>query len=173
MTEKQKIDFLIAKLEDKKEQEAFQYSDELAEIENPYTVSRLISLLENGTPETKYLAARTLSLLEENEAALIPLLEEINKGKNSGGLAVALEGFDCSQNFVAIFKLHLFGSYKTQAMAKLILDDTEFDITPRVIRKAEKHWKHYANNVKQDDVFALKKNEIETLLNELKSLFED
>ena len=172
---KQKIDYLIEKLKDETAENAFQFSDELAEIETPYVLNELIFLLkESRSQEVKYLVARTLSLLEENEDALIPLLEEINKKENvenSGGLTAALEGFDCSQKFVEIFKLYLFGSYKTQAMAKLILDDTEFEITARTVRKAEKHWKHYCNNTKQDEVFALKKVEIEEMLHELKALF--
>ena len=57
--------------------------------------------------------------------------------------------------------------------AKNVLDYEEFDITPRVIKKAEKAWSHYANNVKQDETFDLKKEEIDEMLGELKAFLEE
>ena len=60
----------------------------------------------------------------------------------------------------------------TSAMAKEILDFEEFDITPRVIKKADKAWNHFQNNVKQDEAFELQKAEVEEFLGELKALFE-
>ena len=88
-------------------------------------------------------------------------------------LAEHLDEYDCSQEFVKVFKLYLFGSIKASAMAKEVLDYEEFDITPRVIRKAEKQWNHYVNNVKQDEAFDLMKKDTQEFLDELKSLFTE
>jgi transcription initiation factor IIE alpha subunit len=75
--------------------------------------------------------------------------------------------------YVELFRLYLFGSFKVSAIAKELLDYEEFDITPRVIRKAEKHWKHYVNNVKHDEVFEIKKAEVEEMLNDLRNFLEE
>jgi hypothetical protein len=53
------------------------------------------------------------------------------------------------------------------------LDSVEFDITPRTIRKAEKHWNHYLHNPEDEESVALKKLEVEPMLQELKDLFEE
>jgi hypothetical protein len=53
-------------------------------------------------------------------------------------------------------------------LAKEQLDFSEFDITARVIKKAEKHWNHYSNNVKHDEAYEVRKAEVETMLKDLK-----
>ena len=170
------IDQLIAKMEDDQESEAFRYSNQLAKIGTDYVMEKMTGLLYAENPDTKYLAARTLAKTENNAAALEPLLLAINDKRNerhNGGMVEALEGFDVSSKFVEIFKLYLFGGLKVSAMAKRLLDYKEFDITPRVVRKAEKHWSHYAHNTPHDEAFELKKQEIDALLQELKTLLED
>ncbi len=170
------IDKIVAQIEDNLESEAFRYSDQLAKIGNEYVIRRMIELLYSDNPETKYLAARTLGKIENNSPALEPLFEAINDKRNqhyNGGMVEALEGFDVSEKFVEIFKLYLFGGLKVSAMAKMLLDYKEFDITPRVIRKAEKHWNHYIHNSKHDEAFDMKKLEVESLLSELKALLEE
>ena len=116
-----------------------------------------------------------MALTEDNGDALDSLLEAINEKENKaiqGDLAEALAGFDCSDKFHQLFKLSLFGSIKAIAMAQEILDFEEFDITPRAIRKAEKHWLNYTNNVKQDEAFELQKQEVEAWFEELKSFVD-
>jgi hypothetical protein len=83
----------------------------------------------------------------------------------------ALMHFDCSDHFVDIFRIYLFGNLKASGLAKWMLDHEEFDITPRVIRKCEKHWHHFLHNSKQDEAFFLRQQEVESILNELRSLF--
>ncbi|MCF6360967.1 MAG: HEAT repeat domain-containing protein [Cyclobacteriaceae bacterium] len=149
---------------------AYEASDALGRIGSIEVVSSMINLLTNNNPESRFMAARTLGLIEDNSTALEPLLEAINNKGNSnqaGDLMMALEGFDLSNKYVEIFKLYLFGSFKVSLLAKELLDFKEFDINARVLKKAKKHWNHYCNNIKQDEAFQLKKGEVEELLDDL------
>lgn len=170
------IDNLIEKMTADSANKAYDFSDQLARIGGEDVLKKMLELLKSDNEEVQYLASRTLGLMEDHEAALPDLIEAIFDKRNKniqGMLAEYLDEYDCSQKFVQVFKLYLFGSVKAAAMAKEVLDYEEFDITPRVIRKAEKQWSHYTSNVKQDEAFELKKEEIESFLNELKALFED
>lgn len=161
------IDQLTGKLDD----HAYKISDSLARIGNEEVVNSMVELLDHENPETRILAARTLGLTKNNASALKPMLEAVSKKENSsiaGDLLMALEGFDVSDVYVELFRLYLFGSFKVSLIAKELLDYSEFNITPRVIRKAEKHWNHYVNNVRHDEVFELQKKEVEAMLRELK-----
>ena len=170
------IDNLIDKMTADSANKAYDFSDQLARIGGKDVLAKMIELLQADNGDVQYLASRTLGLMKDHEEALSPLLEAIfdNKNKNiQGMLAEYLDEYDCSQKFVQLFKLYLFGSVKAAAMAKEVLDYEEFDITPRVIRKAEKQWSHYTGNVKKDELFELKKEEIDAFLGELKALFEE
>ncbi len=161
------IDQLTGELNDN----AYKASDSLARIGNEEVVENMILLLSHPNPETRILAARTLGLLRDNHRALEPLLEAVANKENgliAGDLLMALDGFDVSDCYVELFRHYLSGSFKVSAIAKELLDFKEFDITPRVIRKAEKHWNHYVNNVKKDEVFDLKRKEVEAMLNDLR-----
>lgn len=173
--EESRIEALIEKLKDASENDAYKYSDELANI-GEEVIPVLLPYLEHEDQDIKYLAARTLGQIENNQTALEPLLDAIENKNNldpNAGMAEALLEFDCSQYFVRILKLYLYGGFKSSAMAKLILDYTEFDITPRVIKKAEKNWHHYLHNVKHDLNFDAKKEEVEDILGDLKELFAE
>jgi len=150
---------------------AYKASDALGRIGNEEVVDAMIQLLNHTNPESRILAARTLGLLTNNNRALEPVLEAVKSKENNdiaGDLLMALEGFDVSTIYVELFKLYLFGTFKISTVAKGYLDFKEFDITPRVIKKAEKHWNHYANNVKLDEVFAIRKIEVEEMLDDLR-----
>ena len=154
----------------------FVVSNRLANINTDEVRDKMVELLQNPREETRYLASRTLGKMENSQEALVSLLEILednNYPYSKGDLAEALLEMDCSEKFVSIFKLYLFGSVKLSSMAKLVLDSEDFNITPRTIRKAEKHWIHFTNNTSQDDGFEIKKEEIEGILNELKSLFSE
>lgn len=169
------IDFLIRRMIDKQEKDAYKYADELGEIGTDEAMEKALFLLEKNDMESAYLAARALGKMKNNKKALAPLLELIHDQKNkhhNGALVEALEAFDLREHFVDILRIYLFGNYKASTLAKDYLDYTEFDITPRVIKKAEKHWNHYKNNIKQDEIFELKKREVEAILRDIKSLFE-
>jgi hypothetical protein len=84
-----------------------------------------------------------------------------------------MEEFDLSERFVDIFKIYLFGNFKASTLAKSYLDEVEFDITPRTIRKAEKHWQHYLHNPEDEESVNLKKSEVEPMLLEMKQLFSE
>ncbi|AWW28746.1 HEAT repeat domain-containing protein [Echinicola strongylocentroti] len=170
------IDLLIQKMCDKQEDEAFIYADKLAEIGGEEVLYKLIEVLKGEDYESAYLAARGLSAMEQNEAALDPLLEVIHDKSNkmrNGNFVQALEGFDLSGSFVDILRIYLFGNFKSSTLAKEYLDYTEFDITPRVIRKAEKHWHHFQNNSANDQAFEIKKQEVEDIMTDLKGMFEE
>ena len=155
---------------------AYKASDSLGRIGSDDVVEAMIELLSHSNQESRYLAARTLGLVKNNEKALTPLLEAIQKEENKeivGDFLAALEGFDLSGVYVEIFRLYLFGNYRVSMLAKDLLDHKEFDITPRVLKKAQKHWKHYSNNVKLDEVYALRKIEVEEMLSDLQAFIDD
>jgi hypothetical protein len=114
--------------------------------------------------------------MDQNNKALEPLLEVIhdknNKQKN-GALVEVLDSFDLRENFVDVLRIYLFGNFKASILAKDYLDHKEFDITPRVIKKAEKHWNHYQNNIKMDEEFEIKKKEVDAIFIDLRSMFEE
>lgn len=159
------------------DESSFISADKLGEIGGSEVIERLMTLLSTSTNQnTQYLAARALSKCEENNEVIAKVFELIKNTKDSflkSVLTEALSGFDCSEYFVEVFKLFLFGSLKVSAMAKEVLDDQEFAITPRVIRKSEKHYKHYLHNISKEEMFSAKKYEIEEMLSTMKELFED
>lgn len=154
---------------------SFKTAESLSKIGSEEVVDAMIGLLEHDYPDTRFIAAKTLGEIKNNDKALIPLWETIHNIENKnikGDLLSALEGFDISDHYVDVFKLFLFGSFKVSLIAENLLDYKEFTITPRVIKKAKKHWSHYANNVKQDEAFELQKSEIEGRLLELSDYLE-
>lgn len=162
---------LSGELDDK----AYKASDSLGYIGSEDVVKAMTELLSHSNLESRYMAARTLGLVENNADGLIPLLEAIQDKENStmaGDFLAVLEEFDLSEVYVEIFRLYLFGNYRVSMLAKDLLDHKEFDITPRVLRKAQKHWKHYSNNVKIDEVYAIRKIEVEEMLSDLSSFLE-
>jgi hypothetical protein len=170
------ISELIEQLSGEIADNAYEASDSLGHIGTEDTVIELIKLLKHSNSESRIMAARTLGLIKDNGMALEPLFEAIEDKENAsyaGELLVALEGFDVSGHYVDLFKLYLFGGFKVSMFAKELLDYKEFDITPRVLKKSLKHWNHYSNNVKQDEVYQLRKIEIEEILNDLKAYIGD
>lgn len=168
------VEALIEKLKDPSGEEVFRYSDKLARIGGSDVIEKLIPMLYDLNEETMYLAARTLRLMTDNREALEPLLKAINDKKNknrNGSLVEALDGFDCSDKFVEIFRLYLFGNMKTSAMAKMILDFKEFDINLRTVRKAEKQWHHFEHNTPHDEIYMQKRKEANIILKDLRALF--
>ena len=146
----EEIDQIIGKMCAEGENKAFQYSDQLSRIGGEYVVDRMIDLLQSENNDVKYLAAKTLSGTKGNGKALKPLFEIIHAKENeytNGGLVEALSGFDLSEEFVNIFRLFLSPNFKVETMASVMLDFTEFNITPRTIRKAQKHYFLVVNKV--------------------------
>lgn len=168
------VDFLIERMTDKQEQESFKYAEKLAAIGGEEVYNKTLQLLKSDDWEISSLAAKVISRLEGREEALDTLMEIIHDRENitrSGELVEALEAFDLSNHFVDVLRIYLFGSYKASVLAKDYLDHTEFDITPRVIKKAQKHWKHYQNNVKRDEAYQIKAREVEAIFRDLEDLF--
>lgn len=166
------ISTLVEQLTGELTEKAYKASDALGRIGSEAVVKAMIELLHHPYPESRIMAARTLGMVEKNGEALNPLLEAINNKNNkaiAGDLFMALEGFDLSTEYVELFRLYLFGSFKVSMVAKNLLDYKEFDITPRVIKKAQKHWNHYANNVKHDEIFELRKAEVDEMLMDLRA----
>ncbi|MCH7400243.1 HEAT repeat domain-containing protein [Belliella kenyensis] len=171
-----KIQSLFIKMCDKSEDEAYAYADQLAEIGTEEILDKLIEILNGEDIDNSYLAARALSKMEHNQKAIEPLLELIHHHKNkhrNGQYVQALEGFDLSERFVDLLRIYLFSNFKSSTLAKYYLDYVEFDLSPRTLKKAEKHWGHYENNVdKESDDYLIKKEEVLTMFEEIKALFE-
>ncbi len=167
--------FLIERMCDKDEDEAYNYADKLAEIGSEEVLHELIKILKGEDLDNAYLAARALAKMDNNMEALDPMFDVIldkeNKNKN-GAFVQALEGFDLSSKIVEICRIYLFGNFKSSALAKVYLDYEEFDVSPRVIKKIEKHLNHFENNIARDDgEYIIKKNEVEKIVNEMRELF--
>jgi hypothetical protein len=170
------IENLFSRMCDKQEEEAFKFADKLAEIGGEELLNKLIELVKSEDIECVHLAARALAKMEDNQSALDTIMDAIHDNSNrhqNGALVQALEGFDLSSSFVDIFRIYLFGNFKSSLLAKEYLDYVEFDVTPRVIKKAEKHWNHFINNSKHDEEFEIKKTEVEEMLSEMKAMFEE
>lgn len=163
---------LVEKLKGKLSEDAFEISNKLAEIGSEEVKNQMVQLLECPNLESRIIAARTLSLTPNNSDILETLLIAINHKDNEsivGDLVMFLENFDLSQHYVDVFKLYLFGSFKVSTQAKDFIDHKEFDVTPRVLKKVKKHWNHYTNNVKHDELFDLTKIEVSEILDDLES----
>jgi HEAT repeat protein len=165
----------VSQLSGELDDHAYKASDSLGRIGSEDVVTAMIELLHHPNPESRILAARTLGLVQNNQHGLEPLLAAIKSKDNrsiAGELMMAMEGFDVSDVYVELFRLYLFGSYKVSLLAKEQLDFSEFSITSRVIKKAEKHWKHYINNARHDEVFEIRRAEVETMLGDLKQFVD-
>ena len=159
---------------DPKESEAYHFADKLGGMADEETKDRLIQLVKGDHWEIAYLACRALSKTPFQEEALDVIFETIFDKKNKavqGAFVQILEEFDLSTRFVDVFRVYLFGNFKASTLAKDYLDEVEFDITPRTIRKAEKHWNHYLHNPEDEGSMVLKKSEVEPMLQEMKELF--
>jgi len=171
----EQIDDLILKFLNKEESDPYHYGDKLAKIGSPEVKEKLIAVVKGEDMDNAFLAAKVLGSMDDNEDALTAILEVIhlpaNRGVN-GGLVSLLEEFDLSEKFVDIFRIYLFGNFKAYSLAKEYLDYTEFDITPRTLKKAEKHWNHFLNNSSADEWFELKKQEAEIIMNEIRNILD-
>jgi hypothetical protein len=170
------IDQLIAKMSDPNEKEAYFFADKVGKLIDESGRDRLIELVKGDQWEIAYLACRALSNSNFNEESLDAIFEAINDKKNrshQGAFVQVLELFDLSQRFVDVFRIYLFGNFKASTLAKDYLDEVEFDISPRTIRKAEKHWNHYLHNPEDEGSLAIKRMEIEPILLEMRELFSE
>ncbi|MBM3169487.1 MAG: HEAT repeat domain-containing protein [Bacteroidetes bacterium] len=159
---------------DPKESEAYHFADKVGALADAETKEVLLQLVRGEDWEIAYLACRALSKTPWNKEALDSIFETIFDKKNKdwqGAFVQILEEFNLSESFVDLLRVYLFGNFKASTLAKDYLDGLEFDISPRTIRKAEKHWNHYLHNPEDEDSTRIKKQEVEPMLQELKALF--
>jgi hypothetical protein len=171
----EEIDRLLVKMCDPEEKEAYLFADKLGKLIDDAGKDRLIELVKGEKWEVGYLAARALSNSSFNEESLDAVFETINNKvhrAHQGAFVQVLELFDLSDRFIDVFKVFLFGNFKASTLAKAYLDEVEFDISPRTIRKAEKHWNHYLHNPEEEGSLEVKKMEVELMFSEMKELFE-
>jgi hypothetical protein len=171
----EEIQKLFDRMCDPKESEAYHFADKLGGMADEEIKDKLIELVKGDSWEVAYLACRALAKTSFQEEALDAIFEAIFDRKNKsvqGAFVQILEEYDLSHSFVDIFRVYLFGNFKASTLAKDYLDEVEFDISPRTIRKAEKHWNHYLHNPEDEGSVLLKKSEVEPMLKEMKELFE-
>jgi hypothetical protein len=176
LAEKSNIDRLMERLLDKTQAEPMKFGNQLVSIGGTEVQEGLIQVLQSGNMEHAYLATRVLAQMDNKSTSLDALFEVIHlpsNQHNNGSLVSLLEKFDLTNSFVDLFRIYLFGNFNASALAKVHLDFAEFDITPRTLKKAEKHWNHFLNNASKNDSFELKKAEAATILSELKQLLEE
>ncbi|MFC5623541.1 HEAT repeat domain-containing protein [Algoriphagus winogradskyi] len=172
----EEIQSLIKRMSDPNEKEAFYFADKLGKKLDETGKNAVIELVKGDNWEVSYLACRALSQSPYNEESLDAIFEAITDKKNrahQGAFVQILEEFDLSLRFVDIFRVFLFGNFKAQSLAKMYLDEVEFDMTPRTLRKAEKHWNHYLHNPEDEGSLQLKKLEVEPILEEIRELFTE
>jgi hypothetical protein len=170
----QDLEFLFSKITDPNESEAYVFADKLGLKANDEAKDKLLELVKGENWEVAYLACRALSKTIWQDEALDAIFDVIFDRKNKnlqGAFVQILEEYDLNLRFVDIFRVYLFGNFKASTLAKDYLDQVEFEITPRTIRKAEKHWNHYLHNPEDEGSMAIKKAEIEPMLLEMKELF--
>jgi hypothetical protein len=167
---------LFDKICDPNEKEAYYFAEKLGKINTEEVRDKLIELVKGDNWEVAYLACRALSKTIYNKESLDAIFEAIRDKKNQkhqGAFVQILEEFDLSSSFVDIFRVYLFGNFKAETLAKEYLDSVEFEITPRALRKAEKHWNHYLHNPEDEGSLQLKKLEVEPILSEIRELFSE
>lgn len=172
----EEIQKLMDRMCDPTESNAYFFADKLGKVADEEVKEKLIELVKGDNWEVAYLASRALSVSKFNEEGLDAVLEAIfdkKKKAHQGAFVQIMEDFDLSERFVDIFKIYLFGNFKSSTLAKAYLDEVEFDITPRTIRKVEKHWNHYLHNPEDEGSVILKKSEVEPMLLEMKQLFSE
>jgi hypothetical protein len=162
----------VEQLTGEMQESAYKASDALGRIGSEEVVDAMIKLLEHPYAESRIIAARTLGLIKDNKRVVEAIMHAVKDKENSaiaGDLLMSMEELDISDLYVEMFRLYLFGTFKVSTVAKGFLDFKEFDITPRVIKKAQKHWDHYSNNVKRDEIYELRKAEVESMLEDLRA----
>ena len=160
----------------KKDDEVYLNVAALAQIGGPEVIERLLTLLYEEDLDIQYLAVNTLAQIEDNQSALSGLFAAIHDPKlkaRNGSLVEALESFDVSDHFVDILKLYLNGGLKAAAMAKLLLDYTEFNISSRTLKKAKKHVHHFVHNSLKDDRYETKMIEVTAIIKDLEILIDE
>ena len=170
----EEIQSLFKKITDPNEQDAYHFADKLGAMADEQAKDKLLELVKGEDWEIAYLACRALSKTSWNEEALDAIFEKIYDRKNKsfqGAFVQILEEFDLSNRFVDVFRVYLFGNFKASTLAKDYLDGIEFEISPRTIKKAEKHWNHYLHNPEDAGSLEIKKTEVEPMLQEMKALF--
>lgn len=170
----EEIQKLFEKISDPNEKEAYYFAEKLGKINTEEVRDKLIELVKGDQWEVAYLACKALSKTSFNEESLDAIFTAIRdkkNQKNQGAFVQILEEFDLTDRFVDIFRVYLFGNFKAETLAKEYLDSVEFEITPRTIRKAEKHWNHYLHNPEDEGSLLIKKSEIEPMLQEMRELF--
>lgn len=170
----EEIQKLFEKISDPNEKEAYYFAEKLGKINTEEVRDKLIELVKGDQWEVAYLACKALSKTSFNEESLDAIFTAIRdkkNQKNQGAFVQILEEFDLTERFVDIFRVYLFGNFKAETLAKEYLDSVEFEITPRTIRKAEKHWNHYLHNPEDEGSLLIKKSEIEPMLQEMRELF--
>ena len=160
----------------KKDEEVYRNVAVLAKIGGPEVIERLLKMLYEEDSDIQYLAVKTLAQIENNQSALPDLFSAIHDPKlksRNGSLVEALDGFDVSDHFIDIFKLYLNGSLKAAAMAKDLLDHTEFNISSRTLKKTKKHLHNFVNNSLKDDSYDSKMIEATDIINDLEVLINE
>ena len=172
----EKLVAYLEKMIDPDEKEAYYFADKLGEKADEEVKDKLLVLLRGDHWEHAYLASRALAKSPFKEEGLEATIEAVfdKKFKSvQGAFAQVLELYNLEFKFVDILKIYLFGNFKASQLAEGYLNEVEFDISPRTIRKAEKHWNHYLHNPEDDGSLQIKKDFVEPMLLEMKDLFSE
>lgn len=120
-------------------------SDRFGQIGGQETLKVLLSLLKSKRPDVRNSVALALKEIGHDKA-VGPLMDAILNPANrrhTGTLVSALETHNCSELFLPMVKLALYGSYEVQCHALIILGEQKFDASQIEIRKARQLIENY------------------------------
>ncbi len=169
-----KLTALYEKMTDPKEGEAFKYADLLGQNADEETRDVLVALIEGDDWEKGYLASRALAKSNFHDIGLESTIKAVfdkNNKNVQGAFTQVLEHYNLELKFVDLLRIYLFGNFKASQLAETYLNEVEFDLAPRTLRKAEKHWKHYQHNPEDEGSMEIKRRFVEPMLQEIKELF--
>lgn len=172
----EKLQAYLDKMLDPNEKEAYYFADKLGEKGDENSRNALLELIAGDNWEHAYLASRAVANSKYQEAGLDETLKAVFDKRHKGvqgAFTQVLELYNLEFKFVDIFKIYLFGNFKASQLAEGYLNEVEFDISPRTIRKAEKHWKHYLHNPEDEGSLQIKRDYVEPMLLEMKQLFSE
>jgi hypothetical protein len=117
--------------------------EELLSLNSKEVQDFLIKLLDS---EKYHIRARACTLIREKKLqnALPSLFKNIFKEENknnTGSMVFALTELDCSQHFVEIFKIYMYGHYEAWNHADTILCEQDFEYTIKDFKEVEDAWK--------------------------------
>ncbi len=130
----------------------------------------MVQLLQNNDYRIRDRAAMVLMDIGYEQSAK-PLIEAIEKGREkgvgTGTLVHALEYHDCSEFFLSIVEIALYGDYEEQSHALIILKEHSFKISKNDMATAKAMVEDYLKGNNKCDDYELLLKELSKYLSKI------